>query len=130
MCVLNMHMCEKNSSSTIPKWYEAAEWQVDRRETFKFPVDLDNESFPSEASSVSAYFYGKMAHAWEPPKVIHVTHEETPHTALTDACRQFVFDKILNCASTWDSGCDSNSDLGCLVTRVLCGPSNTMQNIN
>ena len=43
-------------SAFSSKWVESAEWQVDQTEPLVSPVALDFDSFPSEATGVSAYF--------------------------------------------------------------------------
>ncbi len=41
---------------------ESADWQVDQKKPLISPMELDFDSFPTESTGVSAYFYSDMAY--------------------------------------------------------------------
>lgn len=83
------------------KWVESTEWQVDQTEPLISPVALDFDSFPFEATGVSAYFYSDMAYEWQQPDLICISDFSAPNNALFEACRSFVYTKNLGHRSAY-----------------------------
>jgi len=83
------------------EWVESADWQVDQKEPLISPVELDFDSFPFEATGVTAHFYSDMAYEWQEPDLIYITNTHTPNDALFEACRSFVYTKSLGHSNSY-----------------------------
>lgn len=92
---LNISRTQVTEMASGFRWVESAEWQVDQMEPLISPVALDFDSFPLEATGVSAYFYSDMAYEWQQPDLIYITNRSAPNDALFEACSSFVYTKNL-----------------------------------
>ena len=92
---LNISRTQVTEMASGFRWVESAEWQVDQMEPLISPVALDFDSFPLEATGVSAYFYSDMAYEWQQPDLIYITNRSAPNDALFEACSSCVYTKNL-----------------------------------